>query len=198
MPKPIPKPIPKPTQVELVPHSLEWQVKANLESAKILSALGSNGITVHHIGSTAIPSICAKPVLDLLPEVVSIMRLDQNKDRLLALGYEWWGEYGIVNRRYCTLNDPTTGKRLVQLNCFQAGDPELERHLAFRDYICANHEKAREYDAEKKRCRALFPDDSHAYSDAKSSWISAQIEPALAYYRSRATIIEPLSDEHRA
>jgi len=176
--------MPAPIKVELVPHSIEWETAANAESQRLLSVLGSNLVTVHHIGSTAISGICAKPVLDLLPEVVSLVRLEEGKPQLLALGYEWWEEYGIPNRRYCTLNDTITGRRRVQLHCFQTGDPEIERHLAFRDYLRSNPAQAHEYDAEKRRCRTLHPDDSHAYSDAKSDWITAHIPLAIAYYRS--------------
>jgi GrpB-like predicted nucleotidyltransferase (UPF0157 family) len=187
--------MPAPIKVELVPHSLEWEKAAHAEAARILSMLGDNLVAVHHIGSTAISGIWAKPVLDLLPEVVSLVRLDEDKPQLLALGYEWWGEYGIANRRYCTLNDATTGRRRLQLHCFQSGDPEIERHLAFRDYLRSSPALAQEYDAEKRRCRQLHPDDSHAYSDAKSDWISAHIPLAIAYYRSHLTKPSNLSGD---
>lgn len=176
--------MPAPIRVELVPHSLEWEPKVKAEAARIMSALGDNCLRIHHIGSTAVPTICAKPVLDLLPEVKSLDCLDTDKASLLVLGYEWWGEYGIPSRRYCTLNDETTGRRLVQLHCFQTGAPEIERHLAFRNYLQAHPEKAQEYEAEKKRCQALHPDDSHAYSDAKSNWIETLLPAAVAYCRS--------------
>ena len=175
--------MPAPIKVELVPHSLEWEEKARVESERILSALGANVIAVHHIGSTSISNICAKPILDLLPEVESLLVLDQDKNKIQTLGYEWWGEYGIANRRYCTLSDETTGRRLVQLHCFETGDPEIEKHLAFRNFLRANPAKAREYDAEKRRCRDLHPDDSHAYSDAKAGWIAAQMPNAISFYR---------------
>ena len=174
--------MPAPMKVELVPHSPEWETAARAESANILSVLGPNLVSVHHIGSTAISGICAKPVLDLLPEVVSLVRLDEDISQLLALGYEWWGEYGIPNRRYCTLNDATAGRRM-HLHCFQTGDPEIERLLAFRDYLRSNSAQAHEYDAEKRRCRTLHPEDSHAYSDAKADWITSRIPLALAYHR---------------
>jgi GrpB-like predicted nucleotidyltransferase (UPF0157 family) len=157
--------MPAPIRVELVGHSPEWENMGAAESARILSALGSIGVAVHHIGSTAISGISAKPVLDLMPEVVSLARLDGAKDRLLALGYEWWGENGIANRRYCTLTDSATGRRIAQLHCFQTGDLEIEKHLAFRDYMRAHPEKAREYDDEKHRCRSLHSDNSHEYAE---------------------------------
>lgn len=156
---------------------------ASEEFARISPAFGANLITIHHVGSTAIPGICAKPILDLMPEVAFLDELDASRGGLESLGYEWWGEYGIRGRRYCTLNDSTSGRRLVQLHCFQNGSPEIEKHLAFRDYLRANPDKALACDREKRRCRDLHPDDSHAYTEAKSTWIGLIMPFALAYYR---------------
>jgi len=175
--------MPAPIKVELVPHSVEWAARAGEESGRVAAALGSNLILVHHVGSTSIPAICAKPILDLIPEVHSLDSLDAEEAGLLGLGYEWWGEYGITGRRYCTLNDAVTGRRLVQLHCFEAGDPEIERHLAFRDYLRAHPEVALAYDREKRRCRDSHPDNSHSYTDAKAAWIDSVLPLALEYYR---------------
>lgn len=175
--------MPAPIEVELVPHSVAWAVNADEESKRFAAALGANLVLVHHVGSTAIPSICAKPILDLMPEVHSLDTLDAMKSVVQRLGYEWWGEYGIRGRRYCTLNDATTGRRLVQLHCFETGDPEIERHLAFRDYLRAHPEVALAYDEEKRRCRDLHPDNSHLYTDAKAAWIDSVMPLALEYYR---------------
>jgi GrpB-like predicted nucleotidyltransferase (UPF0157 family) len=175
--------MPPPIKVELVPHSDEWATRAGEESDRIAAALGSNLLLVHHVGSTAIPSICAKPILDLMPEVHSLDSLDAAKAALQGLGYEWWGEYGIRGRRYCTQNDAVTGRRLVQLHCFRTSDPEIERHVAFRDYLRAHPETALAYDREKRRCRDLHPDDSHFYTDAKAAWIDSVLPLALDHYR---------------
>jgi GrpB-like predicted nucleotidyltransferase (UPF0157 family) len=156
---------------------------ATEEIARISSAFGANLIAIHHVGSTAIPGICAKPILDLMPEVALLGELDASRGALESLGYEWWGEYGIQGRKYCTLNEPVTGRRLVQLHCFETGSPEIERRLAFRDYLRANPDQALAYDREKRRCRDLHPDDSHAYTDAKSAWIESVMLRALAHHR---------------
>jgi GrpB-like predicted nucleotidyltransferase (UPF0157 family) len=176
--------MPASIKVELVPHSAEWAAKAREESKRISAALGLNLVAIHHIGSTAIPSICAKPILDLMPEVQSLDSLDAARNTVQELGYEWWGEYGIRGRRYCTLNEAVTGRRLVQLHFFQGGDPEIERHLAFRDYLRSHPDTALAYDKEKRRCRDLYPDNSYSYTDAKAAWISAVLSLALDYYRS--------------
>jgi len=175
--------MPPPIKVELVPHSSTWEFAAREESLRLAEAFAGAVLDVHHIGSTAIPGIHAKPVVDLLPVVRSVTDLDAMRSVFLRLGYECWGEYGIPGRRYCSLDDPATGRRKFQLHCFESESDQIERHLAFRDYLRANPAKAQEYNQEKHRCRELHPDDSHAYSDAKSAWIAAQLPAAQAYFR---------------
>jgi GrpB-like predicted nucleotidyltransferase (UPF0157 family) len=168
--------------VELLPHSPEWAERARAEGARLQAALAKALVAAHHIGSTSIPGIAAKPIVDLIPEVTSLEALDAAKERVMALGFEWWGEYGIASRRYCTLTD-ASGKRTVQLHCFATGSPHIARHLAFRDYMRRHPDRAREYEAEKIRARDLHPTDSHAYTDTKSAWIAAVEAEALAEWR---------------
>lgn len=175
--------MPPPIPVELVPHSPVWAERARCEAARLRDALGDVLITVHHIGSTAIPGIAAKPIVDLVPEVTGLAALDAAKERVVALGYEWWGEYGIAGRRYCSLTDPASGKRVVQLHCFASGSPHITRHLAFRDYMRRHPDRARAYEAEKMRARDLHPEDSHAYTDTKSAWIVAVEADALTEWQ---------------
>lgn len=177
--------VPQPFPVELVPHDPQWSARAAMESTAFSDIVGPALLTVHHIGSTSIPGIAAKPILDLMPVVTHLAELDGQRDAIEAAGYEWWGEYGLPGRRYCTKNDPATGRRLVQLHCYETGSPEIERHLAFRNYLRERPDVARAYEEEKARCRGLHPDDSHAYSDCKDAWIKRHEAEALAYYRPR-------------
>lgn len=175
--------MPPPIPVELVPHAPEWAAQAAAAGARLAGALGDVLVAVHHIGSTAIPGIAAKPILDLMPEVTDLAALDRRRAAVEALGYRWFGEYGLPGRRYCSLNDPATGRRLIQLHCFASGAPDIARHLAFRDHLRRHPEIARAYEAEKRRARALHPDDSHAYTEEKAAWIRAMEAEALAAWK---------------
>lgn len=175
--------MPPPIKVELLPHNPRWAEQARAEGETLASALGSILLAVHHVGSTAIPGISAKPILDLIPVVTHLPALDGYKGAIEALGYEWWGEFGLSGRRYCTKNDPATGRRLVQLHCYQDGSPDIARHLAFRDYLRERPDVARAYAQEKARCQSLHAHDSHAYGDCKSAWIRKTEVEALAHYR---------------
>ncbi|WP_439541556.1 GrpB family protein [Hyphomicrobium sp.] len=175
--------LPRPIAVELLPHDPRWSAMAEQAGATLSAALAPIIVTVHHIGSTAIQGISAKPILDLIPVVQSLPELDAHRRDIETLGYEWWGELGLPGRRYCTKDDRHTGRRLVQLHCYEIGSSEISRHLAFRDYLRERPDLAREYEREKARCRSLHPADSHAYNDCKNAWIKSVEAEALTRHR---------------
>ncbi|MBX3436741.1 MAG: GrpB family protein [Planctomycetaceae bacterium] len=157
--------------VVLQPYQPDWPTRAEEEAARLHQAIGTPLIVVHHIGSTAIPGMLAKPILDLIPVFQSLDLADRSRVLIEQLGYKWWGENGLPGRRYCTLDDPQSGRRIAQLHCYALASPEIDRHLAFRDYLRARPDVAQAYADEKARCRALHPLNSHAYTECKSDWI---------------------------
>jgi GrpB-like predicted nucleotidyltransferase (UPF0157 family) len=177
--------MPTPLPVELHPHDPAWIEAAQREAARLQAAVGPAIIVVHHIGSTAIPGIRAKPILDLMPVVRRLAEFDEARPAIEELGYVWWGEHGIPGRRYCNLSDPVTGRRKIHVHCFEEGSPHVARHLAFRDYLRSRSDLAAAYDAEKVRCRDLHPLDSHAYTDCKAAWIARVETEALATFGRR-------------
>ena len=184
--------MPPPIQVQLMPHDPSWAGFASLESEGLRSVIGPSLVVVHHIGSTSISGIVAKPIIDLMPVVTSLSELDEHRHEIEALGYEWWGELGIEDRRYCTKSDATTGRRLVQLHCFVEDSPHIIRHLAFREYLRAHQEIAMAYEQEKRRCQAQYPNDSHAYGDCKSAWIAEIEKAALTWWHSQSQTYAPI------
>lgn len=176
---------PPPFDVELHPHSAAWAGMAETEHARLKAALGDTLVTVLHIGSTAIPSIMAKPIVDLIPLVTDLESLDAKRSAVEALGYKWYGEYGLPGRRYCLLVDPATGKRVFQLHCWKNGDPQVTRHVAFRDYLRAHPVIAKEYEAEKIRAASVVSHDVNLYNDEKNDWIKRVEQDALAWAAAR-------------
>jgi GrpB-like predicted nucleotidyltransferase (UPF0157 family) len=172
-----------PIKVELLPHDPNWSQLAGTEARLLAETLRPNMLIVHHIGSTAIPGIRAKPILDLMPVIHSLAELDKCQGKVKALGYDWWGEFGLPGRRYCTKSDRKTGHRTVQLHCFEDGSTEITRHLAFRDYLRSNPKLAAEYDRMKSDCQRRHPNDSHAYSDCKEAWIRSAEAEALKWHQ---------------
>ena len=172
-------------RVNVVAHNPAWKDAFEVEAAQLIRVLADLVVAVHHIGSTAIPGICAKPIIDILLEVEDIGRLDLETAKLEAAGYEAKGEFGIPGRRYFRKDDGR-GVRTHQVHAFQTGDGHVDRHLAFRDYMIAHPESARAYGALKQLLAREHPDDIDAYMDGKDSYIKEQERNALAWWKPRA------------
>lgn len=177
--------MPPPIRVEMVPYSGEWLVRARREMGLWKDAVGGEVCEVHHIGSTAVPGLAAKPIVDLMVVVAELSVIDGAATCLEGLGYRGWGELGMEGRRYFTKDD-AAGARVAQVHCFREGSPHVERHLAFREYLRAHEAVAGEYQGEKLRCAGLHASDSHAYGDCKADWIRRVEAEALRWYRELA------------
>jgi GrpB-like predicted nucleotidyltransferase (UPF0157 family) len=161
--------------VLLVGHDPRWAAAAAAEIARWQALPGC--AAAHHVGSTAIRGIDAKPILDLMPLFDSPQALDDARPAIEALGYLWRGENGIPRRRYCTR--AAGAAPAVHAHCFVQGDPEAARHLHFRDHLRRHPDRARAYEADKHRCAALHPSDRAAYSACKAALI-ARLEAEAA------------------
>lgn len=157
-------------QVYLEPYDAKWADAFERESAAIVIALGEVLVALHHIGSTAIPGICAKPIIDMLAVTQDLRLLDNRGNALAAMGYEALGEFGIAGRRYFRKGD-RSGIRTHQVHAFQVGSPQITRHLGFRDFLRAHPDEAAAYAALKERLATEFPRDVSNYTDGKSRFI---------------------------
>jgi GrpB-like predicted nucleotidyltransferase (UPF0157 family) len=164
----------------IVPHRESWKDDFTREAARIAGALGIQLKAIHHIGSTAVPGLRAKPIIDLLAEVSSLDGLDARQHAMEALDYEAMGELGIPGRRYFRKND-AAGMRTHQVHAFIAGSSEVVRHLAFRDYLRCHPEVAREYGALKLRLVESCGGDLEAYMDGKDAFVKDLERQALAW-----------------
>jgi GrpB-like predicted nucleotidyltransferase (UPF0157 family) len=166
----------------LQPYDPTWSVAFARESRAVVAALGDVVLTIHHIGSTAIPGICAKPVIDILAVVRDLRALDSETSKMEALGYEAMGEFGIAGRRYFRKDDKQA-RRTHQIHAFAEGSPQIARHVAFRDFMRAHPAHAADYDALKQKLALLHPENIGAYTDGKDAFI-AKIDAWAAERRS--------------
>ena len=172
-------------KVEVVAHDPGWREAFAAEANRVSAALGENVVAVHHIGSTAIANIYAKPILDLLVEVRDLAKVDDRRAAMESLGYEVMGEFGIPGRRYFRKND-REGTRTHHIHTFEAGSAQAERHLAFRDYLTAHPVEAQNYGELKRKLAEQHPQNPDGYMDGKDGFIK-EIDRRAARWRASQT-----------
>jgi GrpB-like predicted nucleotidyltransferase (UPF0157 family) len=161
--------------------SPEWPRQFEEEATRIRALLGDEIVTIHHIGSTSVPGLAAKPIIDLLPLVRDITRVDDLTSLFEAAGYKAWGEYGLPGRRYFTKDRGEY--RTHNIHTYQFDNPDVERHLALCAYLRFDAKARLEYEALKRAVYALHPADIAAYNSGKDAWIKALEPIALEWYR---------------
>ena len=171
-------------KVVVVPYDPEWREMFLAESRVLENLLRPNAVNIHHIWSTSISTICAKPIIDMLIEARSLSKVDARNPEMATEGYEAKGEYGIAGRRYFRKDNPA-GVRTHQVHVFKSGSADVNRHLAFRDYMLAHHQEALRYSELKVALAKAHPDDIHAYMDGKDSLIKEVERRALSWVTSR-------------
>lgn len=170
-------------EVRVVPYDSNWPSQYEQEAIRIRGVFGKEIVATHHIGSTSIPGMSAKPIIDLLVEVRDIEKVDSYNKGMIALGYEPRGELGIPRRRYFSREEPKD-VRTHHVHAYQSDNIELERHLAFRDYMIAHPEDAKNYCELKIVLARRFQWDIDGYISGKHRYMERMEEVALEWYRS--------------
>lgn len=165
----------------LCAHDPDWAHAFEAEAAFILSTFGSAALAIHHIGSTAVPGLVAKPVIDILVETGSLEAVDAASDRMAAAGYGVRGEYGIAGRRYFSRK----GDPGFHVHVFEAGTGNVVRHLAFRDYLRAEPDVARAYEALKLSLADASGNLPADYPDRKAAFVIQTERAALIFAAER-------------
>ncbi|HQR09874.1 MAG TPA: GrpB family protein [Casimicrobiaceae bacterium] len=172
-------------EVRVVAYDPAWAALFAAERSRLLALLPDCVVDVHHIGSTSVPGLAAKPIIDILLEVRSLDEIDAHAQAMAALGYSAKGEYGLPRRRFFTKGGAA---RTHHVHAYVAGDSNVERHVAFRDYLRAHPSVARDYARLKTAVAASCDNDIDAYCAGKNDFVNrAEIE-ALKW---RATAHSP-------
>lgn len=159
-----------------------WTAVYKTEAALLLAAGPFDIVKVHHIGSTSVEGLAAKPIIDILIE----LSIEYNPARLWtgmqALGYEAMGEFGIPGREYFRKGRQT---RTHQVHGFVESDPNVVRHIAFRDYLRAHAGAREEYAHIKREAATAAPEDIERYMDLKDPFIKRVEKLAMEWYAGR-------------
>ena len=166
--------------ITVIEYSPLWKNKYKEESLLIRNILADNCIAIYHIGSTSVPGLAAKPIIDIMAVVRSLEKVDTVAEKFSEIGYEYLGEFGITGRRYLRKGGD---ERTHQIHIFQADDwNNIGRHLAFRDYMRTHKKERDEYAKIKKDLAQEFPYDIDGYCDGKENFVREMEERALAQY----------------
>ena len=169
-----------PQHITVVNYDPEWPSKYVRERDYITEILKENCISIYHIGSTSVPGLAAKPIIDIMAVVRSLEKVDTVAEKFSEIGYEYLGEFGITGRRYLRKGGD---ERTHQIHIFQADDwNNIGRHLAFRDYMHTHEKERNEYAKIKKDLAQKFPYDIDGYCDGKENFVREMEERALAQY----------------
>ena len=167
--------------ITLVPYNPLWPKLFEEEKAKLQQILGSIALHIEHIGSTAIPSICAKPVIDILIGVTDLSQFSNHHIiKIEKLGYRYISifESELPNRRYFQKNDES-GNRTHQIHLVHYPSAWWEKHVLFKKYLCNHSDLAKEYELHKLTLAKQF-NDTLSYANAKTEF--CQKIDKLAYF----------------
>ncbi len=141
-----------------------------VEAERLTAVFGDQLLAMHHIGSTAVPGLPAKPIIDILPVVQDITQIEALNGAMAALGYIAKGENGVPGRRY--FRKGSDAHHTHHIHVFQVGRPEIADHLNFRDYLRAHPDEAAAYGRLKTTLAAQYRADPPAYTNAKTEFIA--------------------------
>ena len=157
--------------LEVVAYDPTWPLLFEAEAARLAVIFGEQLAAIHHMGSTSVPGIWAKPVIDIMPVVYDIEAVDNLNDLMSALGYIPKGEYGIAGRRFFNLCDGE--RRMFNVHVYQVDNPEIANHLDFVEYLRAHPDEAAAYGALKRDLVLRYADKIDSYTDGKTDFIVA-------------------------
>jgi GrpB-like predicted nucleotidyltransferase (UPF0157 family) len=161
--------------VVIVDYDPHWAKMFAEEEARIVEALRGLDAAVEHVGSTSVPGLAAKPIIDILIFVPDPEAAEKAIAPITALGYDYRGELGIPGRLYFSGSHP----HKYHLHMYPRGHPEIARLLLFRDYLRANSDAARDYAELKRALAEKFRDNREGYTEAKSDFIRSVEKRAL-------------------
>lgn len=159
--------------VTIVPYNPDWVDTCNRLRDFVAPTLSDLAVTIDHVGSTAVPGLAAKPIIDIDVVVVSTENVPAAVNRLESLGYHHEGDLGIPGRDAFRAPE---GLPEHHLYVWAAASSELRRHRMFRDYLRSHPDEAKTYQELKVALADQFTHDRETYTESKSEFINSRLK----------------------
>lgn len=167
-------------KIEVVEYNPKWSELFEKEKQLLIKSIGAIAKDIHHIGSTSVEGLSAKPIIDIILETKTLDSLDKSKERFESLGYEVMGEFGISGRRYYRKGGEN---RTHQIHAFEIGDSNITRHIAFRDYLKAHPAVRLDYQNLKKEVAEKCENNIQLYCEGKDAFVKEHEAKALKWLK---------------
>jgi GrpB-like predicted nucleotidyltransferase (UPF0157 family) len=178
----------RPDAVVIEPYSAEWPGLFRELAGALRRALGDAAIRIDHIGSTAVPGLAAKPIIDVQISVRQLEPVESYGLALVHLGYRFRPDNDDPSRRYFREG---SGRRRTHVHVRQAGSPDEQRTLLFRDYLRADRDEMRRYEGAKRRLATQYRHRRRAYVDAKGVIIEKMLQRAEDWAHRTEWLLSP-------
>lgn len=166
--------------VTIAEYDSQWPVMYEEEKERILSVIGHTVVAIEHVGSTSVPGLGAKPIIDIMVAVRRLADAAACVEPLQSLGYEYVPEHEVVMPERRFFRKGLRGAGTHHLHMVEQTSEFWERHLLFRDYLRAHPKVAQQYYALKKELAARYGSDRSSYTDAKTPFIESVVNQAHA------------------
>ncbi|MBP1950788.1 GrpB family protein [Virgibacillus litoralis] len=165
-------------KVRLSDFKESWGEMFEKEAQFLKTIFGDEVIKFEHFGSTAVPGLKSKPVIDMMCIVKDIKKIDSFNDKMHTLGYDVAGEWGIEGRRLFRKGGEN---RTHHIHFYQLDNPQIKRHLIFRDYLQSHPTEVDRYSNFKEELAQRF-DSTSDYSPAKKEFVKEMEMQALHWF----------------
>lgn len=180
-------PLPAAKKIEIFPYNPAWPAMFEAEKSRLISVLGDSALKIEHMGSTAVPGLGAKPVIDIMIAVATLAIADARcVGAIQTLGYEYVSEFETIMpfRRFFRRDDEA-GVRTHHIHLVEITHDFWRRQLLFRDYLRAHADARADYERLKRSLAPQFT-DMNEYANAKSDFILAAEAKAAVWAQTRA------------
>ena len=165
--------------MDIVEYDKNWMRLFEIEKELLSDIFKDNVIRIEHFGSTSIPGIAAKPIIDIMIFVYDINKIELYDDKMKELGYTPKGENGMTGRRYFVKYKEDLINHTHHVHIYEeGGNPFIYEAFLFRDYLRVNEAARKKYEKTKKELAKQFYFEPLAYTDGKNACVAEILEEA--------------------